>query len=99
MGSYKNIKAEKLRIEIRLPKSLAIETGINGDGDWVSNVIAVAIDVESGEENIFGGTSRGGHERATREEMAKQLSDWFHHELLEQLGCSPEHYDGPDEDG
>ena len=86
------------RIEIRLPSSVAIVSGNNRDGDWICNVVAVTTEVETGEPNTFSTTARGGDERATRQEMAKQLADWFLHEMLEQLGCNPEHYDGPDED-
>jgi hypothetical protein len=98
VGTYKRIMSAEERIEIRLPSSLAIVSGVNRDGDWICNVEAVAADVETGEREKFGSTVRGGHERATREEMAKQLADWFLHEVLEQLGCKPEHHDGPEED-
>jgi hypothetical protein len=86
------------RIEIRLPSNLAVVSGINSEGDWICSVEAVATNVETGETSTFGNTVSGGFERSTREEMAAQLAKWFHHEMLEQLGCKPGHYDGPDED-
>jgi hypothetical protein len=46
----------------------------------------------------FGGGFCGGAARASREEILEELVSWFRHEIEEQLGLKPAHYNGPDED-
>lgn len=98
MASLNDAIYEKETIELRLPERLTVTSGVNCDGDWICKIDAVTTNVETGQPGTFGNTVKGGDERATRREMAALLAAWFHHEMLEQLGCSPPHYDGPDED-
>jgi hypothetical protein len=90
--SASRIRYDEETIEVRLPKRLAIVTGVNHEGDFVCHVEAETECVETGTVKKFGGTTVAGTP-FTREEMAERLAKWFHHEMLEQFGCEPEHSD------
>jgi len=57
-------------------------------GVWMSKVRVECIDVDTGEPGSFGSEWQIDH-KPTKAEIARQLADMLHHEILEQLGCDP----------